>query len=727
MHQLSHQYTTDHALSQWLSSSTHSAYRSALIQIFSGILDPEILRSLTQSILENLPNAVIIGAATGGEISNGKMVDKSIIISLSLFDKTEIKSTHISGDTSENMGRGIAASILDENTKCVIMFADGLKCNGDAILRGFNSLCSNDVVVAGGMSGDNYHFKNTYCIHGDQVFENGVVAVALSNPDLEVFHTYNLSWSPIGKTMTVTKSEDNIVYEIDHNPIREIYAKYLGEDIVQKMPASTIEFPLIMKAGNVNVARSMIAIPEDHNGIIYAGELPEGSKVHFGIGSPNMLGDSSKKSYLLARKNPIEGLFVYSCIARKTFLGKELESEFNPLAKIAPLSGFFTYGEFYHGNDGNKLLNVTTTVLGLSESHSVKEAIPLNESDFFHSGFTITALINLVNVTLEENEAYAQELIKASKSLEVKNDALNVSANGIVITDIDGNIEWANAAYIRLSGYTPGEVIGFNPRTLVKSNAQDKPFYKSMWTTILSKQVWHGELVNRRKDGSLYHEEMTITPMLDENGTIDHFVAVIQDITERKEMEEVIHNYAYYDTLTHLPNRRLFMDRLTQAQSISKRSDQYGAVMFLDLDNFKPLNDTYGHSVGDLLLVEAAHRIKVCLRESDTVARFGGDEFVVLLSGLSTLRDKSIQNAEVIAQKIRSTIAQPYFLTVGTERHQEKIVEHHCTSSIGVVLFLEYEASMDDILKFADDAMYKAKESGRNKVLFYKECEEKNR
>lgn len=719
MRQFSHQYTTQHALGEWLVLSTHSGYRSALVQIFSGILDPDFLHSLTQSILEKLPDAVIIGTTTGGEIFNGKMVDESIVVSLSLFDQTDLKSVHFTGDNSETMGREIATSIVSAETKCVIMFADGLKCNGDAILRGFGSACLYDVVIAGGMSGDNYRFENTYCVHGDHVFENGVVAVALNNPDLEVFNTYNLSWSPIGKKMTVTKSQGNIVYEIDHTPIRDVYAKYLGKDVVQKMPASTIEFPLIMQAGNVNIARSMIAIPEDNNGIIYAGELPEGSNVHFGVGSPNMLGESSKKSYFLARENPIEGLFIYSCIARKTFLGKDLENEFNPLAKIAPLSGFFTYGEFYHGSDENKLLNVTTTVLGLSETKSIKYDSPLKESDFLHAGFTIGALMNLVNVTLEENEAYAQELIKTSKSLELKNDALNVSANGVVITDINGNIEWANAAYSRLTGYAPGEAIGLNPRQLVKSSVQDKAFYEAMWATILSKEVWHGELVNRRKDGSLYHEEMTITPMLDEQGEIDHFVAVKQDISERKQMEDLIHDYAFFDTLTHLPNRRLFTDRFSQAQAVSKRSSQYGAVLFLDLDNFKSLNDTYGHSVGDLLLVEAARRIKVCLRESDTVARFGGDEFVVLLSDLHINKHESLENTKVIAEKIRSTIAQPYFLTVWEDKHEEKIVEHHCTSSIGAALFLEYEASQDDILKHADDAMYQAKEGGRDKVVFY--------
>lgn len=714
-----HLYTDKQNLTDWLELHSKNQFHSALFQVFSGVLDSNLLLLLTQTILKEWPNAVIIGTTTGGEILNGQMLDESIVISLSLFDHTNLKSAQINGKDSESMGREIATSIIDDDTRCIIMFADGLKCNGDAILRGINSISSKNIVVAGGMSGDNYKFQKTYCIHGDHIFENGIVAVALSNATLEVFHTYNLSWSPIGKKMIVTKSNGNVVYEIDHKPIREIYARYLGENVVQKMPASTIEFPLIMKVDGIYVARSMIAIPKDGNGIIYAGELPEGSVVCFGIGSPNMLGESSKKTFLSAKENSIEGLFVYSCVARKAFLGKALENEFNPLVKISPLIGFFTYGEFYHGDNQNRLLNVTTTVLGLSETNFIKDNISFNENEFISGSFTISALMNLVNVTLEENDAYAEELIKASKSLELKNDALNVSANGIVITDIEGNIEWANAAYSRLTGYEQGETIGLNPRHLVKSSKQDQAFYEELWRTILSKQVWHGELVNRRKDGSLYHEEMTITPMLDDYGNIEHFVAVKQDITERKHLEDLIYDYAFYDTLTHLPNRRLLMDRLVQAQSISKRTGQYASLMFLDLDNFKPLNDRYGHSVGDLLLVEVARRIKVCLRESDTVARLGGDEFVVLLSGLSTELIEASKFAKSIAEKIRNTIAQPYFLTVGIEdRHQEKIVEHYCTASIGVVLFLEYEKTLDDILKLADKAMYQAKENGRNRVIF---------
>ena len=191
------------------------------------------------------------------------------------------------------------------------------------------------------------------------------------------------------------------------------------------------------------------------------------------------------------------------------------------------------------------------------------------------------------------------------------------------------------------------------------------------------------------------------------------------DITERKVAEERIRILAFYDTLTQLPNRRLFNDRLGQALAASKRSGRYGALMFLDLDNFKSLNDTHGHGAGDLLLIEVAHRINSCVRETDTVSRFGGDEYAVVISELNSDKDKSIAEAGIVAEKIRVILAEPYLLTVPQEGKAECAVEHHCTSSIGVVLFYNHEADSEAVLKCADIAMYQAKEAGRNLVRFY--------
>ncbi len=209
---------------------------------------------------------------------------------------------------------------------------------------------------------------------------------------------------------------------------------------------------------------------------------------------------------------------------------------------------------------------------------------------------------------------------------------------------------------------------------------------------------------------------MTVTPFgLEKKGA----VVVHTNITARKEAEEQIRNLAYYDTLTQLPNRRMLNDRLTLSLASSHRTGFYSALMFLDMDNFKPLNDEYGHAVGDLLLIEVASRLNRCVREVDTVARLGGDEFVVMLNGLDENNALSRAQSATVAEKIHRTLAEPYFLSLSTENQSSTIVEHHCTASIGVVLFKGHALSQEDVLKQADAAMYQAKEEGRNLICFY--------
>jgi diguanylate cyclase (GGDEF)-like protein len=200
---------------------------------------------------------------------------------------------------------------------------------------------------------------------------------------------------------------------------------------------------------------------------------------------------------------------------------------------------------------------------------------------------------------------------------------------------------------------------------------------------------------------------------------VQQFVALFSDITERKLMEEQVRLLAFFDPLTTLPNRRMFNDRLNQAMAASKRSGRCGALMFLDLDNFKPLNDTHGHEVGDLLLIEVARRLRGCLREVDTVARFGGDEFVVMLSELDGDKTQSTDQARGVAEKIRTSLAAPYLLTRNQPGKEDKVVEHKCSISIGVVVFVNHEVSQSDLLKWADAAMYQAKSDGRNTIRFH--------
>ncbi len=432
---------------------------------------------------------------------------------------------------------------------------------------------------------------------------------------------------------------------------------------------------------------------------------------------------------------------------------------------------------------------------------------------------------------------YVNKIKQALAALELKDNALNAAANGIIITNIDGRIEWANQAFSRLTGFSLNEIYNRDHKELVKSGKQDNSYYQFMWKTILANKVWRGVLVNQRKNGSLYNEEMTITPLANKQGRIEHFIAVKQEITERKKAEKVlqaaeqrfrdlvnstdgivweadavtfnftfisqqaerllgystedwqkpnfwvehlhpddkdwapeycasctgrleshdfeyrliakdgrvvwlrdivtvvvennaprwlrgimvditehkaaeeeIKNLAFYDSLTQLPNRRLLLDRLKHALTSSTRNRKKSALLYIDLDNFKTLNDTLGHDIGDLLLQQVAQRLVSHVREDDTVARLGGDEFVVMLEGLSEHALEAATQTEAIGNKILTALNQPYQLAMHI---------CHSASSIGAILINGHQQVAEDLLKQADIAMYQAKKSGRNTLCFF--------
>lgn len=283
------------------------------------------------------------------------------------------------------------------------------------------------------------------------------------------------------------------------------------------------------------------------------------------------------------------------------------------------------------------------------------------------------------------------------------------SQEGMMVTDANIVILRVNRAFTDITGYTAEEAIGKNPRML-SSGRQDANFYAAMWESINNTGAWEGEIWNRRKNGEIYPEHLSITAVKDQNGTVTNYVATLSDITMRNEAADKIKHLAFYDPLTGLPNRRLLMDRLHQAFASSARSSREGAVLFIDLDNFKDINDTLGHDIGDLLLQQTAQRLESCLREVDTVARLGGDEFVVMLEDLSEQPIEAATQTEAVGDKILATLSQPYQLATH---------EYHSTPSIGATLFNDHYQSEEELLKQADIAMYQAKKAGRNTLRFF--------
>ncbi|TCS73787.1 PAS domain S-box-containing protein/diguanylate cyclase (GGDEF)-like protein [Sulfuritortus calidifontis] len=282
--------------------------------------------------------------------------------------------------------------------------------------------------------------------------------------------------------------------------------------------------------------------------------------------------------------------------------------------------------------------------------------------------------------------------------------AIEQSAEAVLITDRQGLIEYANPAFEKMTGYSQAELLGQNPR-MIHSGSHDPAFYQDLWHTVLSGQSFFATFINRRKNGELYHQEETISPVMDGKGEITHFISTSRDATRLVETQERLHHMAYHDVLTGLPNRMLFRDRLEQAIVKSRRSKQILPVMFLDLDNFKDVNDTLGHAVGDLALKHSAERLGKLVRQGDTIARLGGDEFIILFEGMTQIEEVSARAAAIV-----EAFSQPFQV----EEH-----EVFLGCSVGIAIYPNDADTIDDLFRAADTAMYRAKERGRSNYQFF--------
>ena len=343
----------------------------------------------------------------------------------------------------------------------------------------------------------------------------------------------------------------------------------------------------------------------------------------------------------------------------------------------------------------NPMLQIAATARAITQNHDY--ALRVDGSGANEVGDMAMAL----NLMLSEIETRNQALRVAAVAFE--------SQEGMYVTDEACVIMRVNRSFTQITGYSPEEAVGKTPCELNPAFSH-AGFYQRMWDQLKADGSWQGEVHNRRKSGQDYPEWLTITAVKTPQGEVSNYVAAFTDITERKASEEEIARLAYYDPLTQLPNRRLLMERLQQALGSLDRNDGDGALLFIDMDNFKNLNDTLGHGVGDLLLQQVAERLSHCVRKHDTVARLGGDEFVVMLVNLSNDPATAATQAQVATDKILAQLNQTYQLAQHTWLS---------TPSIGVARFATGKVSADELMRRADVAMYQAKKSGRNRACFY--------
>lgn len=353
-------------------------------------------------------------------------------------------------------------------------------------------------------------------------------------------------------------------------------------------------------------------------------------------------------------------------------------------------------------------LDMTKAIKRINPDVPVIVTTAFNDPDFFlraiEMGVSKYVLKPLEIRKFLESVREVAWLLRAQRELRISATVFNASAEAILITDDRNQIITVNPAFSLITGYEHDEIIGKNPKFL-SSGRQGVDFYKTMWATLQKEHAWQGEIWNRRKNGEIYPEWLSLSLVLDDNGVPNYYVAIFSDMTMRKAAEQRLYHLAHFDPLTNLPNRTLLQDRLHQAVGHAARAGSKIGLMFIDLDRFKYVNDTFGHLVGDLLLQEVSRRLKACVRGSDTVCRLGGDEFVILLPQVD-----GEEGVAKVAKLILSQLTSAFIL----QDH-----EVHIGGSIGIAMYPENGLDAEALMKCADSAMYAVKESGRNNFQFF--------
>lgn len=398
--------------------------KNILIQIFCG-QGKENLKKTVLTLLKELPQAVLIGTTTDGEIKDKKITTSSTIISISIFENTFIKKYYVENKDSFDTGFTLAKELITPNTKLLILFTDGTTTNGENFLKGIESF-NNKIPICGGMAGDNGEFTQTFICSQNKILKSGAVGVSLNSDSLKIHNDYRFNWSSIGIEHTIDKIEDNRVYSINGMSPIDFYSKYLGEDVALALPATGIEFPLIVEKDGIPTARALIAKHKDGS-VSFAGNLKEGDKVKLGFGNAEMIMQNPIKSFDTLYNIKPQSFFLYSCMARRRYMPDLIQVEVEPFARIAPTSGFFTYAEFYHNGSKNLLLNQTLTVVALTEENTkidkkIKKAEPEKKDAYAR---TIRALTHLIRQStkdydkqttkLNEEKLYTHNLLAAQK------------------------------------------------------------------------------------------------------------------------------------------------------------------------------------------------------------------------------------------------------------------------------------------------------------------------
>ena len=747
-------YSNFNELQLFIKDNKIDKMSNILIQVFTGNINKEFIRKLISQILYLLPFAEIIGSTTAGEIYRENVYTDTTVISFTSFESTVVKTILLENNHEHNICKNAFKSLVAEDTKAVILFADGFTSNCRSFVKGIHKINKN-VVVCGGKAGDNGYLKETFVFTKDKISSNGIAAASLTGKELKIVTENSFGWLPIGKVMTVTKAEDNRVFTIDNVKASEIYRKYLGDEIAKGLPMSATEFPLILSKNDISIARVVYDLHEDGS-LSFLGDINTGDKIQLGYGNINDLVRRSSEIAERIKEESAEAIFVYSCSVRRSFMQDKANLEIKPLNCIAHTYGFFTYGEFFINNNILNTLNLEMTILGLSEGENkkLKKEIMHEENrkaDNFFEGKelgVIKAFTNLVNAT-------TLELGEANKVLE-KQKFMMEQLNNITKTILEINSEMlASGQFDKLLDMTLGKVLDIIPHgkmgsitfvendnicfKAVRGHKKNKinnlkinlsntyPYLSNTYNEFFIPRIFNNleeDIFVNKED---YYEwkmcfEKTPRQMLCCGIGIDgEFVGIINLLnTEKqgdfdKEDMNLLKYFCYdlaiaiknarllestlymskYDSLTGVYNRHYFIKILGELEYVPKTLNKSFSICIIDLNNLKRVNDNYGHNAGDNFIKKFADNVRKKLNKSDVIARTGGDEFTIIFT------KKDVFHAKAAIEKICESFKNELLDING------KTIE--ISFAYGISEYKRDSEDVSELLNIADKRMYEKK------------------
>jgi c-di-GMP phosphodiesterase len=752
-------YTNFEEMNSFIKKQNINNYENILIQVFTSTVKVEFINNIIQEIVTLLPNAEIIGTSTAGEIFLGNALTNTTVISFTVFEEVQIKAKLLTGKKEYELGVEISKKLIEEDTKVIILFSNGLVVNGWEVIQGIG-LENSNVIICGGQAGDNGYLKETLVFTKEGVIKNGIAVASLTGKNLIVTTELNFSWSPIGKIMTVTKAAKNRIFTIDNVKAIDIYRKYLGDEVADELLMSATEFPLIIKKSDLDIARVAFRCYKDGS-VGFLGNVEIGDKIQFGYGNVSMLKECGLKIVnRLSENKSIEAIFVYSCSVRKSFMKDNIKVETCNLNDIAPTFGFFTYGEFFTYNSLHKMLNVTMTILGLSEGketiHKNKASLIKNKSQK-HSFFegkdlgVINVFTNLVNQVTKElqqsNEILEKQKFTMEKMSNFTKSIIEINTKMLTSCETDsiftmildkvldiipkgkmGSIivmQDNKLQYKATKGYISNETEKiswdiqdilevykhkifnseniFNP--VILKNLEKKLFdsqeHYDIWRKVLMESPYEiltsGIGINGRIFGfiNLFNNNEADSFDEEDKKLLQHLCYDIAIAFNNAELLENIIYMSRYDKLTGVYNRRYFETLLSETLNKAKRLKEGFVICTLDLNNFKEINDVYGHDSGDKVLVKFAKIFKSELSKDDIFGRVGGDEFSVIFMN----KDKS--QVKNIIDKIYMT-----FENNAIQLNEDtKIISF----AYGISQFPNDSVEAEELIKIADKRMYDEK------------------